>query len=414
MRWLRSQFRTFETLFVWWRDNLTIGGKTITSTLLLCLPALAMLDSPLFLLFSAQLSLLLVNGAVSYWFRPRLMVRVLAPASVACHEPVELVVYLANQSSQPARDLSLQLDDGPASWEMPRLARSIALLDGGESLKVPITIRPRRRGPFELPAARVSSTFPLSLFRLGRVYPQKGEVMVLPSYRPLAALDLSRMAAKFAGELLHNVVVQGHGGDYFGSREYLPGMAVRRWDYSSWARLGQPIVREFSDPQAPCAAIVIDTCFAPRVPRPDDEELPELEATVSLAAALSDALTRQNYRVGLLAIEGQVHDLSTIAPADQHEFVVRSLAVATAVSADCFAGLRSELELTPLAPAAAFVLLSGWDDTREGLCQDLLHRGCEVTRIFIGERVVEADAAPWPGDVLASVEQIETGGVEIR
>jgi uncharacterized protein (DUF58 family) len=207
------------------------------------------------------------------------------------------------------------------------------------------------------------------------------------------------------------LLAPGRGGDYFGSREYVPGMPVRRWDYSSWARLGQPVVRELADPQQPTAAIVVDTCLPLAAKPAADGVVAELEATLSLAAALSDALTAQGHQVVLLAVGGEMHDLSSAGPLHQHDMVLRRLAEAKAAPEDSLAALRTELQSMPL-PEAMFVLLGDWNAARDGLCEDVLLRGCALRRIFVGERAAEK-AKRTSGDVVTSIAEIEAGGVEI-
>ncbi len=54
-------------------------------------------------------------------------------------------------------------------------------------------------------------------------------------------------------------LLSGDALDYTGSREYQVGMPVRRWDFTSWARLGRPIVREFQSPSIQLVTLIVDT-----------------------------------------------------------------------------------------------------------------------------------------------------------
>lgn len=412
MKWLRAQFCTFEAIFVWWRENLTLGGKTLTLGMLLCLPGLISLDSPLFLLFSAQLSLLLAAGAASYWFRPRLKLRILAAPDVPCGETVDLRLRVENRSAQTISDLSLELVDQPAVWERVQPRRFVPLLAGGGSTTVSLTVRPLRRGVFPLAGVRCSSTFPLNLFRLGRTNDVAGEVTVLPNYLPLASLDLSRIASKFLGEQLHDAVLMGHGGDYAGSREYLPGSPVRRWDYCSWARLGQPVVRQFTNPEQPTCAIVVDDGCGRRASSPQGEPVAEFEAAVSLAAALSEALTAQNHQIVQLVVGDRVQAPTSAGLRNQHSAVLRMLAAADAAADERFS-LHDEHLVQALRTAdAVFVLLASWDRERAEFCDRILAGGSELTRIFLGAKGA-ARAEPRPGDVVVSLTDVEAGLVEI-
>ena len=47
--------------------------------------------------------------------------------------------------------------------------------------------------------------------------------------------------------------------EYIGSREYQPGMQVRRRDFASLARTGKPTLREFSEGEELKVALISDT-----------------------------------------------------------------------------------------------------------------------------------------------------------
>ncbi len=409
MNWLRSQVPTFEFLFDGWRNHLTVSGKTLTCVMVACVPALATLDSPLFLLFSTLLSLLLLTGVTGYWFRPRLAVRVVAPTAGVQGKPVEFMIRLANEAAQVAHDLSVELVGLPATWKTAGVRQQIGQLAGGESIGVSLAVCPLRRGLFDIPDVRITSTFPLNLFRFHRTYRTHTELVVVPHYLPLAGLDTSRTAAQHVGEQQTKVSALGHGGDYFSSREYVPGMPVRRWDHSSSARLGQLVVREFTNAQHPTAAIVADTCFR-QATRTVDERIPELEATLSLSAALSEALTAQHYRIVMLAAGDVVQDLSSYGLADQHKALMSFLAVVDPAGTDDFS--PASLDNLGTVPSVVFVLLSRWDRDCEALCDKILRSGGRLKRIFLNVRAA-AQAHSRPPDSVVSVADIDAGLVEI-
>lgn len=378
--------------------------------LLLCVAELATLDTPLFLLCSALLALQLVAGAASFGLRPRLAARVVAPRTTTCGEPFELSVHANNLASLPAFDLSLQLIDEPKRWEVLSPPRSVAELASHETIQLEMTARPLQRGVLKLPDVRTTSTFPLNLLRVGRTSEVSAQLIVLPSYRPLAKLDLSRLAFKDVGEQLQHVALAGQGGDYFGSREYVPGIPVRRWDYSSWARLGQPVLREFAEPQQPTVAIAVDNCYP--VAAWSAEPIPELEAAISLAAAISEALTVQNFRIALLVWGDQVQDLSSVGFSNQHRIVCESLAAVAPAEQSAIHRLRPKLRDLRLLPRAVILLLNDWNADRAGLCDDLRERGCEVVRIFLRHETAN-EAGRLPHDFVVSVAEIAAGAVEI-
>ena len=76
-------------------------------------------------------------------------------------------------------------------------------------------------------------------------------------------------------------------------------MAVRRWDYGSWARLGKPVVREFSNPQFPKARILLD--LSGQRSRNAMEIDSQVESVISVANQLCKTLL--NLGVQITAID---------------------------------------------------------------------------------------------------------------
>jgi uncharacterized protein (DUF58 family) len=249
--------------------------------------------------------------------------------------------------------------------------------------------------------------------RFGRQHHVAGELIVMPSFRPLAAFAPGQVALKYSGRNLHDLLVTGHAGDYCGSREYLPGMPVRRWDYSKWARLGRPVVREFAEPVEPIAGIVIDFVI-PSATRNLGERGPTtpFEATLSLAAALSEALTARGYCLAFLATAGHLQDLSNVALSDQYLTVMRSLAMQTPSADRGTLHRLCRFDDWPVGPVTVFLLVHGWDTMSDRFCQQVLQRGCELRRVFIQSQLA-GQIEPRPEDTWTSLDDIAAGRVEL-
>ena len=401
MRWVQSQFPTFKRLFGVWRDGLTSTGKTMAGVAVLCLPTLATLDSPLFVLFSTLLSLLVFTGITGYWFRPRLDVQIITPSEGVQGEAIDLVVRLHFLLARMAPVLTVQLVDLPTSWTGTLVQGSVTQYRNARTARVPMKVIATRRGLFTLPKVRVTHTFPFGLFRFHKLYSPLGTFVVVPTYRPLANFDLSQGDSRYAGEREIPDALLGDCGDYFGSREYVPGMPVRRWDHRASARLGYPVVREFTDPHHLTAAIVADTTPSPA---PDS-----LEATISLSAALSEALTEENYRIVSLATGDGVQDLSQLGTSGQHDAILRALAIVDSGSKSVF---KSSIEASTLAPSIVFMLINRFDSDCAESCERAALHGGSVRRIFIDRNSSEA-IRPMAGDVIVGREEIEAGNVKI-
>jgi uncharacterized protein (DUF58 family) len=271
---------------------------------------------------------------------------------------------------------------------------------------VPLTVRPTRRGVFRLPEVKVTSTFPLNLFRFQRSHNLQGEVIVTPAYRPLAQFGIvQRLGGSHAEQLTGSRA--GGSEDYLGNREYLPGLPVRRWDYCSWARLGRPVVREYQNEGQATATLVVDTFRD--VPSAAGEGSESFEGLLSLAASVSDALARASCRVNTLVVGPELIPSPGLSLMDQHESILEALALARPAPSDSWEELVEQLPALVSQPGLVFVLLNGWSERGEALSRALAGPGSHVCRI-----VVAGENAELPrGVVRVSLAQIAAGEVEI-
>ncbi|WP_246112792.1 DUF58 domain-containing protein [Allorhodopirellula solitaria] len=172
-------------------------------------------------------------------------------------------------------------------------------------------VRFLHRGIHPLPTILAESYFPFYLFRAHRHVDPKAEIAVTPAAIDGEDDELWRsLQSTLKG--IATRISQGEQVHYIGSLEYREGIPVRRWDFSSWARLGKPILREFSTPAAQSVRIWIDNA-APEIPHPQrrrwhrsspwwrpNEVIHEpFERILALAASSIQTLTRTGAAVTL-------------------------------------------------------------------------------------------------------------------
>lgn len=413
MSWLRRQFRTFETLLTCWRESLTAGGKTLTIVLVCCLPSLAALDSPIFLLFWSHCALLIATAVAAHRRRPKFELRLNRLENVRRGDLVDLAISTKNNSSRWTGEVAAELVDAPESWELVRGKRQIPSLEAGESTRFKLRVRPTRRGVFPLPGLRAASTFPFNLVRLWNTYDLGGECLVGPKYHQLDRLPARDAGGVPMGDQRAAVTTAGSGGEYVGSREYVHGMSVRRWDYNSWARLGRPVVREFADPPAPSAAIIVDA-FAPSKDVGDRRrEDRNLEALLSLAAAICEALDQRDVRLDRLTVGDVDRRLETLGASQRRDAITRTLAEAALCDQVGIAALGDALESSPVGADCYYVLLRRADRGRVRWCEILARRGIETYPIVVDDSP-EATSQHSLGGWKSSVQEIEAGRFKFR
>ncbi len=241
------------------RRSLTAASATLLFFLVLTLNIVW--GYPWIGMFSVCFSILLVGWVANRIFAPRgIRVSVRLPSSVMAGESWMVRQHLENAGRMPAMELRVRLAGpsarraglhlGPADW--------VNLISPRERVEIPATLCIDRRGVWQVPDVVVESFFPFQLFRAMRRIKIGATIAITPrllhaSEEPAIRAGLTAVSG------LASQQAAGSSAEYVGSREYQTGMTVRHWDFVSWARLGRPIVREFTTPGLQTIVIVVDT-----------------------------------------------------------------------------------------------------------------------------------------------------------
>jgi uncharacterized protein (DUF58 family) len=321
-------------------------------------------------------------------------------------------VEIANRGRRPAYDLQIGFLPVAGIWETEQTVSVVEALAPGETIKLHAEMRPLRRGRHALPQLRATTLFPLQLVRRSTVFPLPRRALILPFFHSLRSFDLIHSAPNVARGTTLSFHTLGMNGEYVGSREYQPGMPVRKWDYPSWARLGQPIVREFCDPRHPSTAIVLDTFFA-APQRSDKRPVPELEAILSLAASISEALMLLGHQVELLVIGHQMIFLQNHEPSASHRTVLEQLALADAGRAEQFPEVIRALGQLSLTWDSTFLLSHQWGQPQEELFAAVTRQTADGYRILVSDERRPDRGASFDLSRRLTCAQIETGEIDL-
>lgn len=362
---------------------------------------------------AAALIAVYATGAIVQLLSRRRATLACEPAGLACAgTPIQLRLSIGNPGPAPLYDVGIRLFGLPPELAPQGEPPRFPLLAAGETATGAITLLPRRRGIHELPDPVAYSTFPFGLSRKRLGSARAGVLKVLPNFTPLLSLDvpIGRLHQPGGLALTSNV---GESPEYIGSREYRAGDPVRRMDHRSWARTGKPAVREFQEEYYARVALVLDT-FVPAGTRRPPEGFPDLEAAVSVAAALADAIARDDYIVDLFAAGPDLYLFRSgrsVAHLDQ------VLDILTCVDA-CH-----ENPFDTIAPAiadefgrltAVLCVFLGWDGARERFCREAVESGAAVRVFLVGAGAVPP-AVPDTGAIRVtplSAGDVATGKVD--
>ena len=270
------------------RLRATPAGRTyLVLTFGVGLGALNTGNNLLYLVLGLQLAIVVVSGILSERCVRRLEVRRLLPASPRARSPFHL-----GWSLRLPRGQAFALSVAEVHPTLGSAAGRLAWLPAGEEVVVRAVATAPRRGPVQLGAIRVSTTFPFGLFIKSRDFEVPGELLVLPARVP----PPPEPPAPSSGVGLEQRSLRGldGGGDLAQLRELREGEDARRIHWRKSAQLGT-LLRVERDAQ-PQPRIVLHL---------DDRAPPEaLDGTVEELAARAEMLLARGAEVGLSSSGG--------------------------------------------------------------------------------------------------------------
>lgn len=391
-----------------WYETLTPPGRIFVCAMIFCSSAFFAF-TPVLQLLLVFLSVFVVAGLAGLVLRPKLMLSIRPPAFAECDREVDVPVWVRNDSSHSAWDISLELMKFPRGWVRTSQRYAMRNLAPNESAVGRITLTPTRRGLVRWPQIDVVTNFPFNLFRFWRAQRIDGGLTVLPRFHRMTDFRIPKSAHRYGGSHFQQSIASGEMREYAGSREYQPGVAVRKFDYASWARLGSPVVREFTDQNKPAASIVVDTCGTMAHPGYEVRE-----ACYSLAAAIGDGLATNNYPLSWFAVGLNVETTNEQPIFRQRACLMESLALAKESKEDGLITLSNKLDRNVGQTDVIYFVTPTWDHNRERF-RDLLGRtGATIIPIFVVDgRKMNNLTLPEYVQVLTS-SNINAGPVKLR
>lgn len=245
-----------------------------------------------------------------------------------------------------------------------RGARTAALalpdLPPGEPVMVEGSVTPVRRGRVTLDGLWLLRTDPLGLFNALQVVGGRDHLLVLPRRYPVTWVELVGTSRDRPGGMSKASSIGGT--DEFASlREYRPGDALRHIDWKGWARLGEPIVKEFHEQCFVRQALVLDTFL------PSSGTRAQFETAVSLAASFACAAPTGQGALDLLLVGTEPVQVSSGPGLGSIDSLLEALACAEpARTGDVEALCEAVLELSGELSACVCVFCD-WDTPRREL-----------------------------------------------
>ncbi len=406
----RAVLRTplLDALVYFHRERLTARGRYLLwTTVAFALLGLDALRSQVFLLFAAAAGVLMVALLFTAWPRPRARFECALPARATAGRRVRVraTVRSASRGILPHLRLSFPRPRRGAPAVVIRPQEAFLGAGPDATTETWVELLAPRRGRYEVPGPRLRVTDPLRLAdQVLLAYPrfyrmEDFEVPVGRRYQP-GGIPLSSST--------------GDAIEFLGTREYREGDAVRNIHWRSWARRGEPVVKEYQEEYFCRIAILLDT-FVPR--RPRAAEARAFEAAISVVASVADFFSRSEHIVDLLAAGPDLYEVSAGRSLAYLENILDVLACLEPCPDPPFRTIGPALFEKLARITTVVAVLQDWDEAREGFLRQVKDLGTAVRVIIVHEGPTARDGAAAAADLgvisrmtPADVERALAGG----
>lgn len=362
-------------------------------------------DTPFSRVGFAMLALLVAAPLTGLALRPGIEATCDMPARVECGSRFSLRYRLRNTGRRGGRGLTVEtlIYNDYMQLRLPRPV--IEWLPPGASQTVTGSGIALERGVYTLPALRWDSDFPLGFWRWGRSDRRERQLVVYPRYHRLQSLDIP-LGPRAQHDLSASAEPTREAFEFAGCREYRDGDALRHVHPRSSARVGAPVVKEFQTEGRTRTALLVDTQGrTPRTWRRLTRHRDPLEAALSLATAIVEALSTRDCMLELLVAGPEIHRFVSAGRIGYFDEVLDILAGIEPCREDPLADLEPLLFAELPRLQSICLVLTRWDARRRRLAQTLASH--EIGLLIL---LITPDGTP-PGALPADVRCLSARGI---
>ncbi|MEN9865009.1 MAG: hypothetical protein RL748_599 [Pseudomonadota bacterium] len=286
---------------------------------------------------------------------------------------------------------------------MNRVARSEevllpALPSGSDTLLLRAQCVPHARGVWNLDGIALAQRDPLGLCRNYQMLDLPAQVLVLPR---TYALPPRSLPGQLHNQPEHQASA-ARGTDHeeiVGLRPYRAGDALRDIHWKAFARLGEPVVREYQNEYFERHALLLDTCGV--------AASEAFEEAVALAASLVGNVDAGSAWLDLLFIGESCHCF-TMGPGQlQAEALMRVLANVRPEPGQALDAMLANVVSRRDELCSCICILLSWDTARQQMLQQLQQLGLPLLVWLVAEQS-PPDCPPWvqvlvPGRIVQSL-----------
>lgn len=369
-----------------WRERFTVlGRRAVVAMIVLGVLALDTRRNQTFLLFAIAVGLHFAALIVVRLGRPRARLLLPVPARATVGEELVMrgrVIVEEGDGALLRVTFGQRFDPRRMTVEPEEV---IAAAETGVDAELRFTLKPARRGRYELGRATLRPLDPLGFVAGDRLDATRGGhvVLVAPPIFPyeIAGGTLGRRHQPGGIPLASNT---SDSMELVGTREWRPGDRLRNVHWRSFARLGVPIVKEFHEEYFPRIAIVIDTHLSER---PTPAERAAFEAALSVAGSIAARLASNDHVVELLAAGPELYRVAAGRGLGQLDSVLDLLACVEPAPHDAapLADVGPAVEAEIAQIGTVFAVLLDWDEARATFVDRVRMAGAETHAVLVRE-----------------------------
>lgn len=422
---LFRNFRFIYRISQWLRRRLTPAGSLILGTVIAAgIFGIDTRQSLAFQIFSVSTGLILVSMLWTFTFRSGFRLQRLLPEYATAGVPLHYKFRVENLGRRLQGDLVLidELEtrfpdyvefagikdpqDRNRNWldrliGYPRLISLIHKKRGGaiplevippvparDRAEMEVSFTPARRGYLRFSSARIARPDPLGLFRAIRTFPLSESLLVLPRTYRIPRFQLpGRRKYQQGGLTLASQI--GDSQEFLSLREYQPGDPLRTIHWRSYAKYGEPIVKEFQDEYFVRQGMVLDTFTG-------NGSNPLFEEAVSVAASFQLAMEEQESLLDLMFVGDRAYRFTSGRGFGKAANMMEILACVE----PCRDATPSALEALLLQHAGELsgliMIMLDWDKSRQDIVRSLIAADIPIVVLVIRreEDMQTPDAGP--------------------
>jgi uncharacterized protein (DUF58 family) len=416
MRFSYRLYRLFSSTQYWLLRRFTKAGLLALIGVFMTM-GLAV-DTEQSVAYSLLAILLCLLGVAMIWapvFRGRFRIERHLPRFATAGQPLSYAVTLQNLTSKTQQGLALREDledtrpsfaefrsariaSRPKSFQFVQPARprraaqlketSLPSVPAKASVEAAAEITPLRRGSLRFEGVTVARPDPLGLFRGFVRVPAKQSVLVLPRRYSLSSVALPGVTKYQQGGVALAGCI-GESEEFVSLREYRYGDPLRHIHWKSWAKVGEPIVKEFQDEFFVRHALILDTFAGP-------EKADAFEEAVSVAASFACTIQTQESLLDLMFVGPQAFCFTAGRGVAHAEQMLEILASVALCNSKPFRTLQNlVIEHTPALSGCICIFLD-WDEPRQELVRDLRQIGLPELVLVLRAPDENTDLNPGP------------------